>query len=97
MIFTAGQVGIDSATGELAEGIEAQTRQTLENIKAILSKGGAAMDDVVKVTVHLQSFDDFDRFDGIYRTFFTEPRPARTTVQSELGGVLIEIDAIATL
>ncbi len=95
MVFTAGQVGKNPATGELPKDIEGQTRQALENIRAILAEGGASMDDVVKATVHLQDFDDFDRFNAVYVTFFAEPRPVRTTVQSELRGVLVEIDVMA--
>ncbi|MDL2264598.1 Rid family detoxifying hydrolase [Synergistaceae bacterium OttesenSCG-928-I11] len=95
MIFTAGQVGKNPATGAFPTTIGEQTDQTLRNIAAILREAGASMDDVVKTTVHLASFDDFDAFDAAYRKHFREPYPVRTTVESGLGGVLVEIDAMA--
>lgn len=95
MIFTAGQIGKNPATGEIPTTVSEQTDQALKNIAAILKEAGASMSDVVKVTVHLSDFADFDEFDKVYRTHFTKPHPVRTTVQSGLGGVLVEIDAIA--
>ena len=95
LIFTAGQVGKNPATGEYPPTVAGQTDQALENIAAILKEAGASMDDVIKTTVHLASFDDFDAFDAAYRKHFREPYPVRTTVESGLGGVLVEIDAVA--
>lgn len=95
LIFTAGQIGKNPETGEMPEGIAEQTRQALENICAILHKADASAEDVIKVTVHLASFDDFDEFDGVYKTFFKKPYPVRTTVQSVLDGPLIEVDVMA--
>ena len=96
-IFTAGQGPVDPATGKIVgDTIEEQTRQTLENIKAILEAAGATMDDVVKVTVHLADLNDFQRFNQVYATYFTDPRPVRTTVGSQLlMNILVEIDAVA--
>lgn len=97
MVFTAGQGGADPATGKLAPDIASQTRQALENIKAILAEGGASMSDVVKATVHLSDMDNFDAFNAVYETYFPLPRPVRTTVESGLGGMLVEIDVIAVV
>lgn len=95
MVFTAGQVGKNPVTGEIPATVGEQTDQALKNIAAILDEAGASMSDVVKVTVHLADFDKFDEFDEAYRTHFPKPHPVRTTVQSSLGGVLVEIDVIA--
>ncbi len=95
LIFTAGQVGKNPETGKLPPSVAEQTDQALQNIAAVLREAGASMDDVVKTTVHLASFDDFDAFDAAYRKHFREPYPVRTTVESGLGGVLVEIDAVA--
>ena len=95
-VFVAGQGPLDPATGKVVgEDIEAQTRQTLRNVQAILEAAGACLDDAVKVTVHLQDIGEFQRFNQVYATFFKDPRPTRTTVQSGLAGIRIEIDAIA--
>ena len=95
-IFVAGQVSKDPATGKIVgETIEEQTRQTLENLKAILEAAGASMADVVKVSAHLTDLSLFDRYNSVYVQYFPEPRPARTTVGSQLLGFMVEIDAIA--
>ena len=97
MVFVSGQGPLDPAKGQFVLGeIEDETRLTLNNVKSVLEAAGCAMDDCVKVTVHLKDIKDFDRFNVIYRQFFTKPYPTRTTVQSVLGaGIGIEIDAIA--
>lgn len=95
-IFTAGQGPFDPHTRQIVgASIEEQTRQTLENVKALLAAGGATMDDVVKATIHLSDLDLFTRFDSVYREYFPDPRPVRTTVGSQLRGFLVEIDVIA--
>lgn len=94
-LFVSGQVGRDPATGELADGIEAQTARTLENIMAILEAGGATLDDVVKSTVHLKDMSLFEPFNRVYGTYFSSPKPVRTTVGSFLPKALVEIDVIA--
>ena len=95
-VFVSSQVPIDPETGEVTgETIEEQTRRTLNNVKAVLEAAGAGMDDCVKVTVHLQDISEFDRFNEVYSGFFGDPKPTRTTVESGLSGVRVEIDAIA--
>lgn len=81
-LFAAGQVGTDPKTGKLVPGgIEAETTQTIQNVKAILDAGGASLDDVVTVTVYLSNMDDFPRMNAVYQTFFKAGSyPARTTV-----------------
>lgn len=97
-VYVAGQGPIDPATGTKPDGIEAQTRNTLTNLKNILEAAGATMDNVVKSTVHLANLDDFAAFNAVYQEFFTTPYPVRTTVGSALlGGILVEIDVIAEL
>ncbi len=73
--------------------IEDQTARTLENIKAILAAGGATLADVVKVSAHLSDLFRFDRYNKVYAGYFPDPKPARTTVSSQLKGILVEIDA----
>jgi 2-iminobutanoate/2-iminopropanoate deaminase len=97
-IFVSGQGPLDPVTGQLVEGnIEEQTARVLENIKAILTAAGASMADVVKVSAHLSDMTLFPRYNKVYATYFPDPKPARTTVGSQLplDGVLVEIDAIA--
>ena len=79
----------------VGETIEEQTRRTLENVKAILEAAGASMADVVKATVHLSDLALFDRYNGVYAEFFPDPKPTRTTVGSQLLGIMVEIDVIA--
>jgi len=96
-IFVAGQGPLDWDThAVVGETIEEQTRKTLENIGALLHAAGADFSDCVKSTVHLADIAEFDRFNAVYQEFFPEPRPVRTTVQSQLWhGIKVEIDVIA--
>ena len=82
LLFVSGQVGTDPQTGKLvAGGVEAETVQTIQNIKSVLTDAGASLDDVVSVTVYLSNMDDFAKMNGVYRQFFKEGSyPARTTV-----------------
>lgn len=98
-LFISGQGPLDMKTGEVVSGtIEEETRLTLSHIGAILWAAGCSFDDVVKCTCHLADIRDFDRFNQTYSEFFTGVRPARTTVQSVLGGgIKVEIDAIARM
>lgn len=94
-IFVSGQGPVDPLTGKIGTTIEEQTARTLENIKAILTAGGATMADVVKVTAHLSDLKYFEAYNKVYTAYFPDPKPVRTTVGSQLNGILVEIDAIA--
>jgi 2-iminobutanoate/2-iminopropanoate deaminase len=98
LIFTAGQLGIIPGTKEFAgTTIEDQTRQALENLKAVLEAGGSCLKHVVKTTVFLQDIGEFTRMNGVYAEFFPENPPARSAVQVAalpLGG-RVEIEAVA--
>ena len=95
-VYVSGHASLDLATGEvIGDDIETQTRTTLEHIRKVLGEAGCTMDDVVKSTCHLADIGDFAAFNGVYSGFFSGVRPARTTVQSVLPGILVEIDVIA--
>ena len=97
MLFTSGQIAIVPETGELAEGVEAQARQALMNIKAVLAEAGLTMDNVVKTTVLLADMADFAAVNAIYAEFFTEGSyPARSAFQVAAlpKGGLVEIETI---
>ena len=95
-IFVSGQGPLDPTTGKIAaETIEEQTARVLENIKAILEAGGATMADVFKFIEHLSDLSSFAAYNKVYATYFPVPKPVRTTVGSQLPGILVEIDAIA--
>jgi len=95
-IFVSGQGPLDPATGKIVgDTIEEQTARVLENIKAILEAGGATMADVVKVSAHLSDLANFAAYNKVYGTYFPDPKPVRTTVGSQLPGIMVEIDAIA--
>ncbi|HRI55984.1 MAG TPA: Rid family detoxifying hydrolase [Anaerolineae bacterium] len=97
LVFTAGQLGLNPATGKLAEGVEAQARQAMANLAAILAAAGSSLDRVVKTTIFLQNLSDFAAVNAIYGAAFSATPPARSTVQVAalpLGG-LVEIEAIA--
>lgn len=98
-IFCSGQLPIDPATGTFPEGgIEAQTQQSLANIRAILKEAGTDMMHVVKTTVFLASMDDFAAMNKIYTEAFSAPFPARSAVAVKTlpKGALVEIECIAT-
>ena len=99
-LVTSGQIPIDPATGEMVKGdVTAQTRQSLLNVKAILTEAGLTMDNVVKTTVFLQNMGDFAAMNAVYAEFFTEGNyPARSAVQVGAlpKGALVEIEAICS-
>jgi len=99
-IFLSGQIPLDRATGKLVEGdIEAQTRQVLANLGAVLAAAGLSFADVVRTTIYLVDLTHFPRVNAIYaEQFGSEPQPARATVQvAGLPlGASVEIDAIAS-
>jgi 2-iminobutanoate/2-iminopropanoate deaminase len=95
-IFVSGQGPLDPETCQIVgTTVEEQTGRVLENIKAILAAAGATMADVVKVSAHLSDLSLFERYNKVYATYFPDPKPTRTTVGSQLLGILVEIDAIA--
>ena len=96
-LYISGQLPIDPATGKMAEGIEAQTARSLDNIRAILDEAGYTLDDVVKSTVLLADIADFGAMNAIYAEFFTGDKPARICYQVAAlpMGARVEIDAIA--
>ena len=100
LVFTAGQLGIDPQTNDLAPGgIEAETRQALTNVKNVLEAAGSSLDHVLKTTVFLRDMADFAKMNAIYAEFFTANFPARSTVQVAAlpKGGAVEIDTIACL
>ncbi|GAB90166.1 RidA family protein [Gordonia rhizosphera] len=99
LVFTSGQAGYDDAGNLVEGGFEAQARQVLTNIKAVLEQHGASLDSVVKLTAYLADRDDFEAFKKVRAEFFTSPWPAVTAVHNALlvEGMRIEMDAIATV
>jgi len=97
-VFTSGQLPLNPATGTFPEGgIKEQTRQSLNNIKAILEEAGLTMKNVVKTTVFLADMGDFADMNGVYAEFFSEPFPARSAVAVKTlpKNALVEIEVIA--
>lgn len=100
MVFSSGQVPIDPETGKLLTGdIKAQTRRSLDSVKAVLAAGGATLEDVVKVTVFVADIKQFSDINGVYSEYFTNHKPARSLVEvANLPlGAEIEIEAIAVI
>ena len=98
MIFVSGQIAIDPATGSIVDGdVQAQTRQVLNNVKAVLEAAGSSLDKVVKTTVYITDMDNFSKVNEIYAEFFIARPPARACVEvSRLPkDVSIEIEAVA--
>ena len=99
-VFCSGQIAINTWTGELVkDDIESETRQVMENLKAVLTSAGSSLDRVVKTTIFLKNIDDFARVNEIYGSYFGEIPPARSTVQAANlpKGVRVEIDCIAVV
>jgi 2-iminobutanoate/2-iminopropanoate deaminase len=95
-VWTAGQIANDAEGNLIGGGIAEQTRRSLENVRACLEAAGCAMDDVVKVNAYLADLGDMAGYNEVYREFFDEPYPARSSVQAGLPpGVLVEIEVVA--
>ncbi|MDD6090126.1 MAG: RidA family protein [Clostridiales bacterium] len=100
MLFASGQIPLDPATGKFPDGIEAQTRQSLTNVKHILEAAGGSMDNVVKTTVFLSDMNNFAAMNAVYGTFFNEGSyPARSAVEVARipRDALVEIEVVAVL
>ncbi len=97
LLFCSGQLGLDPASGELADGVAAQAERALRNLTAVLDAAGLTWAEVVKTTIFLADMADFGTVNGIYATFMPDPPPARSTVQVAAlpKGGLVEIEAIA--
>jgi 2-iminobutanoate/2-iminopropanoate deaminase len=98
LVFCAGQVAIDPATGQIVEGdVRSQTRRVLQNLEAVLQAAGSSLRHVVKTTVFLTDFDDFHAMNEVYAEFFGDRAPARSTVEVAAlpRGLVVEIDCIA--
>lgn len=100
LLFCSGQIALPPSGGDVVGGgVEAETRQVLANLKAVLEAGGSSLSHVVKTTVYLTTMDDFAAMNGVYAEAFGEARPARATV-AVAGlpkGVRVEIDAVAEI
>lgn len=98
-VILSGQIGLDPATSAIVEGVEAQTRQVLANIAAVLGDCGGALTDVAKTTVFVTDLGDWSTVNAVYAEAFGDHKPARSTVQIAglPGGVLVEIEAWAHL
>ena len=98
LVITSGQLPIDMATGAFPEGIAAQTKASLENVKTILENAGSSMDKILKTTVFLKDINDFAAMNGVYATFFSEGSyPSRSAIEVARlpKDALFEIEAIA--
>ncbi|GAB6156364.1 RidA family protein [Desulfosporosinus burensis] len=97
LIFTSGQLPINTQSGELVADIEGATKQSLDNVKAILEASGSSMDDVVKTVVFLKDMNDFAAMNAVYATYFPNTPPARSAVQVARlpKDAIVEIEAIA--
>lgn len=99
-LFTSGQIGLDPQSGNMVEGgVEAETRQALQNLTQILFAAGTDMKAVLKTTVFLRDINDFSKMNGVYAEFFTDQPPARSAVQVAAlpKGAAVEIEAVALI
>src|SRR4051812_17685690 len=98
-IYLSGQIGLDPATMQIVEGIDAQIQRVFQNLKAVAAAAGATLDHAVRVTVYLTDLAHFARVNEIMATYFNEPYPARAAigVASLPRGALVEIDAVLSL
>jgi 2-iminobutanoate/2-iminopropanoate deaminase len=98
LVFVAGQLGIDPATGQVVEGgISAQTDRVMQNLRAILEEAGSGLDRLLKTTIYIVDLGDFAALNDVYASYLEEPYPARATIEigSLPSGALVEIEAIA--
>ncbi len=94
-VYVSGQGPVNPETGSTPDGFEDQVRQTFENLRTILEAAGSGLGDVVKVNAYVTDLTRFARFNEVYREFFAQDPPARTTVGADLLGILVEVDCVA--
>ena len=94
-VYISGQGPIQPETGEMPDSFEEQVRQTLNNVKTILEAAGSGLDHVVKVNAYITDLTRFSQFNEVYKEFFQDAPPARTTVATALLGMLVEVDCVA--
>jgi 2-iminobutanoate/2-iminopropanoate deaminase len=94
-VYVSGQGPVNPETGSVPDGFEDQVRQTFENLRTILEAAGSGLGDVVKVNAYVTDLTRFARFNEVYREFFAQDPPARTTVGADLLGILVEVDCVA--
>lgn len=99
LLFTSGIIPADPATGEIAEGLEAQANLAFSNLKHLIEDAGSSMKDVVKTTVFISDMENFAKINEIYAKYFEEPYPARSCVQAARlpKDVMLEVEAAAVL
>ena len=99
MVFTSGQIGLNPETGEMANGVEAQTIQAITNLKSVLESAGSSLAGVVKTTVFVKDMADFAQVNKLYGMLIPEPFPARSCVEVAAlpAGALVEIEAMAVV
>ena len=99
LLFTSGQIPLNPSTGELVTEIKAATKQSLENIKAILEAAGTSLENVVKTVVYIKNMNDFGDVNEVYGEYFKENAPARSCVEVAIlpKDALVEIEAIAIM
>ncbi len=96
LLFISGQIGIDPISGNLSASVEDQTRQVMENLKAILTQANMSLEDVVQTRIYLKEIGDFQKVNEIYAGYFTKNYPARSTLQATLPkDALVEIEMMA--
>jgi reactive intermediate/imine deaminase len=97
LLFLSGQAAFDSTGARVGETVAEQTRQALENLDAVARAAGGSLQDAVRVGVYLSDLRSFAEMNEVYRVFFAEPYPARTTIQSDFLAFDVEIDAVVAL
>lgn len=97
LLFVSGQVPLDPVTRTVPDDFSDRVRRALDNVAAIAEAAGARLADAVRIGVFLVNLDDFSKMDAVYREYFEDPMPARTTVGAGIRGYDIEIDAVIVL
>jgi 2-iminobutanoate/2-iminopropanoate deaminase len=96
-VFISGQGPMNPETGRMPDAFQDQVRQTLENVKTVLEAAGSSLEDVVKVNAYVTDLTRFAEFNEVYKEFFRDVPPARTTVATALLGILVEVDCVAVV